>query len=738
MKRITLLAFLAGLSSSVAASAQGGGQGVNREAMWPAPTADDWKKPCLVTWQRTWEDAVAVSRETKRPILICVNMDGEIASEHYAGVRYRQPDIAALYEPYVCVIASVYRHAPRDSDEHGERVVCPRFGTVTCGEHIAIEPGLYEKYFDGQRVAPRHIAIELDGAETYDVYYAWDTDSVFAAIRKGIADRPPIPPVVRGDRTIYERVASPDVKDRLAVEAAYRGGDRSMRRALLEAAVAAGEKAPVEMLRLAVSGMDTEMAGLARQALAKAGGESAADLINEALRVPMGAPEREALLAALRRIGETSPRARTMSVVHQGLASRSDVVDVEKWSKALENGPARSPAVEAYEAAARLEAQTDVFRSGDAEAHAALAESFLASALGRMTEEGTSSLRSQSQLTDALLLDARATAKKAETLGAGGWRVNSVLAVANFYLGDVAEAHRRAEAAMAHLPPDATSWNSMVVLGLFAEMRQDAIQRAIRTRGDWPGQWLTDVHAARAVLSRHPHASDDQIASYYDFLKWLGAAGQAAGVLDAGLLRFPESPVLHNRYRACILDDRGADGLETAYEERLKGPDVPKTTAWFAGYASYLAAEHHRRAQKTDRARAAYDRAIALFEKSIGVIPESRDTSDHHIVLCLGGRARLSLEARGFDAAMTDLLAAFARRPDAAATLDGLNISPVDTAKMLRSRAGEAGRTDVVTRIDEALGKLDPKLLELPAYERGGPPPESRPGSRPGRRRRDG
>jgi peroxiredoxin (alkyl hydroperoxide reductase subunit C) len=41
---------------------------------------------------------VAVSRETGKPILVCVNMDGEVASEHYAGIRYRQPEIAKLYE----------------------------------------------------------------------------------------------------------------------------------------------------------------------------------------------------------------------------------------------------------------------------------------------------------------------------------------------------------------------------------------------------------------------------------------------------------------------------------------------------------------------------------------------------------------------------------------------------------------------------------------------------------------
>jgi hypothetical protein len=63
-------------------------------------------------------------------------MDGEIASEHFAGVRYREPETAAQMNAYTCVIASVYRHTPRDYDEEGRRVECPRFGTVTCGEHI--------------------------------------------------------------------------------------------------------------------------------------------------------------------------------------------------------------------------------------------------------------------------------------------------------------------------------------------------------------------------------------------------------------------------------------------------------------------------------------------------------------------------------------------------------------------------------------------------------------------------
>lgn len=206
---LLLLAALATTSSARqgAPGQRGGGSGVDREAMWPAPTAEDWSKPCLIQWQRTYEDAVAVSDATGKPILVCVNMDGEIASEHYAGIRYRQPEITRLYEPYICVIASVYRHNPRDYDLEGNRMECPRFGTVTCGEHIAIEPGLFDKFMDDKRIAPRHIGVELDGAEVYDVYYAWDTDSVFSTIEKGITEREMTPPtVIKGDRPIVERV----------------------------------------------------------------------------------------------------------------------------------------------------------------------------------------------------------------------------------------------------------------------------------------------------------------------------------------------------------------------------------------------------------------------------------------------------------------------------------------------------------------------------------------------------
>ena len=725
---LALLALLPGPPAQAQGNPGAGpGAGVNREAMWPAPTAEDWARPCLITWQRTYEDAQAVSRATGKPILVCVNMDGEIASEHYAGIRYRQPEIAALYAPYVCVIASVYRHTPRDFDEHGRRIACPRFGTVTCGEHIAIEPGLYEQYFEGRRIAPRHIGVELDGQETYDVFYAWDTDSVFAAIKDGVANRPPplTPPEVRGEGSILERVASRDVVDREAVERAYVKGDRALQHALLQRAVELGADAPVDLLRLALAGFDADLAAMARAALAQAESEKAVDLIVESLGEALPAADREALVAALERLGESSPRARLLAVVQRGLAGEvaaggARALDAASWAAALDQAPPTEPAtyrpaLAEQQVVQQLETQSDVLRSADADAHLELAEAFLAEAYEHVTEDD--------DYVRYLLMDARDTALKAEALGASGWRVDATIGVASYYLGDVELAHARAEAAMEDgLPPDAQDWNSMAVLAVFAQARQEAITAAVKAKQEWPAEWLADVHDVCTLLARHPHGTAEQIVAHYDFLNWLGGRGDASRVLEQGLLRFPGSWELHERLRRSVLGRRGIEGLEPAYEERLLAPDLDPAWLWFAGRASFITAEFRRRAGEDRDAVAAYERAIAHLRAYADADTDAESTrrtpAADQIALAHAGLARLAYE-RGDDAlALDELLASFGTAPLAAANLDGLNISAVDTAKMLRARLVDAEQAELLARLEAALGELDPALLQLPAYER--------------------
>ncbi len=694
----------------------------SREATWPAPTAEDWKKPCLLVFQRTWEDALVLARESQRAILVCVNMDGEIASEHYAGIRYRQPDKAALYQPYVCVIASVYRHTPRDYDDQGQRVSCPRFGSVTCGEHIAIEPTVYEQFMDGRRIAPRHIGVDLQagGAELYDVFYRFDTASVFADIQKGVEGRASAPPPARGDWSLEERVASRDVLDRAAVEQAYLEGDRVVRRRLLGAALVHRELDQIDLLRLALFGLDLELARLARAALAESDSEKAIDLIVEALRVPMETGERAALLAALERLGEQFPRARQLAAVQQGLARPSNALEVSVWSQKLAGAEYPSPSAwSVLEARLAREAHASAAQPQDPEVQLALAEAALALAV----DPGTARIlaadyRTASDYTRLQFEDALRAAQEAERLGARGWRLDAVLAAASYYLGDLAQAHARAESAVRALPSGETSWSAMAALALFAQGRERAILAAVHAQESWPPEWLADVNDTYTVLGQHPLGADHQVAAHHDFLKALGARGRAAQVLCAGLVRFPESWLLHERLRIQGLEERGVEGLEAVYAEHLRAEPRPPAAEWFAGYAALVTAEYYRRAGNPTAAAAAYARAIEHYERAILENPASGASADHYIALALAGRGRLAFEAGNHASAVDELLASFTRRPEAAATLDGLNLSAVDTAKMLLARLRAAQQEEPAARLQAALDGLDPALLELPAYER--------------------
>ena len=731
LRRLVVIAGLAFLASAAAAEdatappppggppPAGGGPGPMtperrawREGMWPAPTAEDWAKPCLLTWQRTWDDAVAVSKETGKPILVCINMDGEIASEHYAGVRYREPEIAALYEPYVTVIASVYRHNPRDYDDQGRRIPCPRFGGVTCGEHIWIEPIIYEKFCDGQRVAPRHIMVELDGNETYDVFYRNDTASVFADIKKGIDERPTKPPVVvRGDRPVLERVASRDVVDRAAVEAAYQGADAAQRKALLEAAVKHPEAAPLDLLRLAVFGLDVEASRTAREALTKVETPAATDLVSDALRVPMDPAERETLIATLKRLGSASPLARWLAVVHSGLAADGGAVDPRAWAE-KGNGSAATPWPDwaGLEARLEFEARAAKSRPDDPAALLDLAQTSLALAVEAPRTYAAEAWRAKLTARH-LYVDARRKALEAEKLGAKGWRLDSVVALAAYHTGDTEEAYARAASAVKDLPPGDTSWNSMAVLTVFAEGRWKAMKKAVKEKQDFPPAWLTDVNAAYAVLLHHPMGTEGQVLWHYDLLDWLGATDAATRILKNGLGRFRDSNLLHERLREYVLRKQGPQGLERTYEEMLAAKDATPGLGWFAGAAAAAAGDSLRRRGRYADALAAYERAIALYGRAAEADPALREAADRAAALAYAGRARIAYQMNDDEAALKELLASFQRAPDAAGTKDGVGIAPAETGETLLARLREAKREEMVKALETALGKIDPDLL---------------------------
>jgi hypothetical protein len=145
---------------------------------------------------------------------------------------------------------------------------------------------------------------------------------------------------------------------------------------------------------------------------------------------------------------------------------------------------------------------------------------------------------------------------------------------------------------------------------------------------------------------------------------------------------------------------------------------------WFAGYASLVAAEVYRRSSAFDEALAAYGRAMERFER-FGAANEESDAA-HYLAMAHAGVARIHLEAARLAECLSSLQQSFATAPLAAAATDGLGVTAVQTADMLRARATEAEAKDIVAAVDAALGELPPAALEPPEYERA-----SRGGRRP-------
>src|SRR5262245_11738025 len=94
-------------------------------ALAAVPAAADEVAP-QIAWQPDLDVATAIAKDEGRPLLLAFNMDGESASERIVREQYREPEFVAAANRCVCVIGSVYRHNPRDFDDQGRRILCPR------------------------------------------------------------------------------------------------------------------------------------------------------------------------------------------------------------------------------------------------------------------------------------------------------------------------------------------------------------------------------------------------------------------------------------------------------------------------------------------------------------------------------------------------------------------------------------------------------------------------------------
>lgn len=162
-------------------------------ALSPAQESEPLVAPEQIAWQRNLEDARALSTAENRPILVAINLDGESASDRIVEERYGDPEFVAWTRRFVCVVGHPLRHAPRDHDELGRRLTCPRLGSVTCGEHMALEPLLFDAYLGGDRVSPRHALILPDGTKAFDLFLLFDMGEFDTALEGAARSAPPDP-----------------------------------------------------------------------------------------------------------------------------------------------------------------------------------------------------------------------------------------------------------------------------------------------------------------------------------------------------------------------------------------------------------------------------------------------------------------------------------------------------------------------------------------------------------------
>ena len=668
-------------------AAQGGRQGRGRGG---DPAA--WDKPPLVAWQRSIEDALATSKATGKPLLVCVNLDGEPASEQFAGDKYRNPEFAQLMERYVPVIVSVNRHNPRDYDAQGRRVPCPRFGKVTCGEHIAAEPIAFKNWFKDNPVAPRHVAIAADGKELFDRFL--DTD--LTVVDEALAQH-------GKDGTTAADTTGRDAAQRTRQEEDYLKADAAARKqALVQAETS--KVGPYDLLRLGLADPSAELRAAARRALAAQLTPAAFATLDDAVRATRDASERGELIALLEKLGATDPRARTAVLVPKALLAKSPHVDMDAWRKALAGATATAEPEPDSDALDRsIDELSKQLRGSpkDATLHLKLGAATLKFARLRIAAGKDPRL---------LLEDVKNAASNAEKNGGDAAQAKALRARAAHLLGQPDVVRPLAGEALGSALAPPASAEALELLWLVAQSNHAAIAKAQADSQNWPAEWLTDAHQAFQVMALHPLVSADHFASHVDLLNAVGAPDEAMQVLTAALRRYPDAASLHQRFRDLHLAAGGPEQLEAAYAALLQAQRTP-ALLWFCGYGTMAAAEAFKRKSRSPLAREAYTRAIASFAASIEGNPAFKDSATHYLAFAHAGRARMAMDGRDLDAAVADMLKAVALKADIVDQEDGLQRTPRMTAQLLRDALDRGKKTELIERYEQELQKTAPDLL---------------------------
>ena len=694
-----------------------------------------------IHWQRSLADALELSKANGRPLLVALNMDGESASERIVRERYRDPQFVAWTRHFVCVIGSVYRHNLLDHDAHGARLPCPRLGEVTCGEHIALEPELFQRFLGEPRIAPRHALIQPDGAKSFDLYLLFDLGELDRALETAAGRTPAAAPLesaglgpaarTQRGRAQYEEFlrgairpeaelrrlqdsgrielealcalairaesAAPEFSSALgkaAVEAALAEPYARFLRARLTAP-ADGDQPTIE----ARGGRARHLLGLAecigalpalRTLLLAEYAAGLADeraLVRRALQRALAPGELAALEARLAEAGGPldARRALALAVARLRTEPRSDA------RAAVESAALESALVSAEQALRAAE--------GDPAAQAAYGRAALDLARARLAQGSTREIA-------FLLEDARTWLQRADTAAPDSIETKLALCEAHYRLSEFPEQDAAACAAlMAHGPMPAWDGRSGEDAAATARRLSETLDASFTLREAlrWVGDGAARNLARRAspadareelggilrgadalsLLALSAHAGESDLAAVASFHEALGLEIVARGWWHLALSRLPESTAIRDGLLAWHWRHGSLASLTQLYEDVAVRHPLSAACRWFAGSARVFEAEDLRRREAPRESARSYARAIEHFERAAALYAEQGAPE-----LAAGAREQLGRVWLGLGfarlieddrAAAADSLAqALAIAPGLVDARDGLERAPVD------------------------------------------------------------
>ena len=183
-----------------------------------------------IKWVGDWGEAFRVAGKTGKPVMICINSkDGEQANERAATGIYRDPWFVALSRRFVMVVVSTREHAADGT--------CPRFGSVTCSQHLDCWKDLRAAHGEefllpgtaAEMISPQHAWFAPDGTLLRRKEYELSRKELLKRMRAALAA------VKKSGAAGGETAASGAPLDEREREALTRleRGDRAARRAAL-------------------------------------------------------------------------------------------------------------------------------------------------------------------------------------------------------------------------------------------------------------------------------------------------------------------------------------------------------------------------------------------------------------------------------------------------------------------------------------------------------------------------